>query len=102
MADALAEIDAVASEAETDLANVATPDALEQWRLKYLGSKGRMKGLMNLIGQAPPDQTKAVGQRANESNARVRAAFEAKQQGRASGAAHARDAVYVTEPGRRP
>ena len=40
MADALAEIDAVATEGEAELAGVQTPDALEQWRIKYLGTKG--------------------------------------------------------------
>src|SRR5688500_17227989 len=102
MADALAEIDAVASEGEAELAGVQTPDALEQWRIKYLGTKGRVKGLMNLIGQVPPEQTKLIGQRANEVKVRLNTSFEAHQQTIASKAGDRRDYVDVTEPGRRP
>ena len=72
MADALAEIEAVVREGEAELASVTSPDALEQWRIKYLGTKGRMKGLMGLVGQAPPDQKRAVGQGANAANSRGR------------------------------
>src|SRR3954466_9402322 len=100
MADALAEIDAVVKEGEAELAAVQTADALEQWRIKYLGTKGRVKGLMNLIGQAPPEQKKAVGQRANEVKVRLNASFEARQQQMAGSVTDSRDAVDVTEPGR--
>src|SRR5687767_6274266 len=103
MADALAEIDAVAREGEAELAAAAaSADALEQWRIKYLGSKGRVKGLMNLIGQAPPEQKKAVGQRANEVKVRLSGLFEVQQQSVGASKANAADAVDVTEPGWRP
>src|SRR5687768_18152935 len=103
MADALAEIDAVAREGEAELAAAAaSADALEQWRIKYLGTKGRVKGLMNLIGQVPPEQKKLIGQRANEVKVRLSTSFEAQQQAIASKATDQRDYVDVTEPGRRP
>jgi phenylalanyl-tRNA synthetase alpha chain len=102
MADALAEIEAVVREGEAELASVTTADALEQWRIKYLGTKGRMKGLMGLIGQVPPDQKKAVGQGANAGQTRLKSAFDAKQQAVAGGADGDKDGVDVTEPGRKP
>ena len=45
----------------------AAPDApaLEQWRIKYLGTKGAVKDLMNLLATAPKEQKKDVGQRVN-------------------------------------
>ena len=65
MADVLAEIDEASRLAEAELSAVATADALEQYRIKWLGSKGKLKGMMSLIGKAPADQKKAVGQRLN-------------------------------------
>src|SRR5690349_17474432 len=38
MADALAEIDALSSRAETDLKAVKNPSELEQFRIRYLGT----------------------------------------------------------------
>ena len=102
MADALAEIEAVVREGEAELASVTSPDALEQWRIKYLGTKGLMKGLMGLIGQVPPDQKKAVGQAANAARGRLEGGFESKKEQIASTGAGDKDAVDVTEPGLKP
>ena len=38
MADVLAEIEGVAKEGESELAAVGSADALEQFRIKYLGT----------------------------------------------------------------
>jgi phenylalanyl-tRNA synthetase alpha chain len=62
-----------------------------------------MKGLMSLISQAPPDQKKAVGQGANQGQARLKLSFEAKQHSLAgTGGGAQKDAVDITEPGRKP
>ena len=53
MADALAEVENVLREGETELAAVGTADALEQWRIKYVGSKGKVNHLMELLREAP-------------------------------------------------
>src|SRR4051812_30557316 len=102
MADALAEIDAVAKEGEAELAGVQSLDALEQFRIKYLGTKGRVKGLMSLLSQVPPEHKKAVGQRANAVKIQLSEAFEARKQALSGGAESQRDYVDVTEPGRKP
>jgi phenylalanyl-tRNA synthetase alpha chain len=102
MADVLAEIDVVLKEAEAELATVGNADALEQFRIRYLGTKGRMRGLMSLIGQATPDQKRAVGQRANAANDHVRTAFDAKKAELSSQPDADRDYADVTEPGRAP
>jgi phenylalanyl-tRNA synthetase alpha chain len=102
MADALAEIEAVVREGEAELGSVTTADGLEQWRIKYLGTKGRVKGLMGLIGQVPPNQKKAVGQGANAARDRLEGGFESKKEQINSTGAGDKHAVDVTEPGRRP
>ena len=102
MADVLAEIEGVAKEGESELAGVGSADALEQFRIKYLGTKGRVKGLMTLLGQVPREEKPAVGQRVNAVKDQLTAAFEARKQTLAGRAVDQRDSVDVTEPGRRP
>ena len=102
MADALAKIDEVLRQGEAELAAVANPDALEQFRIKYLGGKGLVKGLMQLLRDVPREDKPAFGQRVNAANDRLSSGFEAKKQQIAAGGANDRDAVDVTEPGLQP
>ena len=103
MADVLAEIQGVQTEAQAELAAVASADALEQFRIKYLGTKGRVKGLMTLLGQVPREEKPAVGQRVNTVKDQLTAAFEARKEAiAAGGGGDSRDTVDVTEPGRQP
>ncbi len=99
MSDELQQIERLAEEAESELAGVSTTAELEQFRIKYLGAKGAVKGLMNLLGQVPREQKPAVGQRVNAVKGRITMAFDARMQAIASGASVDRDAVDVTEPG---
>src|SRR5258705_13853354 len=101
MADALQTIDEVSSRAKTELANVQTPDQLEQFRIKYLGSNGEVKNLMQLLKSAPADQKKLVGQRVNSLKDELPAGFEASK-GKVSAAGAPRDALDVTEPRKKP
>jgi phenylalanyl-tRNA synthetase alpha chain len=117
MADALSEIERVHHEARAELAAVATPEELEQFRIKYLGSKGAFKGLMQLLGQVPKEQKPAVGQKVNSARAEIDEAFEGKKVsitgiataefsthgGLRSGFEHAvASGTDITEPGLRP
>jgi phenylalanyl-tRNA synthetase alpha chain len=100
MADVLEQVDAVAKQAEQELSAVANPAQLEQFRIKFLGVKGSIKGLMTLLGQTPREQKPVVGQRINALKDRVTAAFEARKGELAL--AQGQDAADVTEPGLRP
>ncbi|MGD0768633.1 MAG: phenylalanine--tRNA ligase subunit alpha [Tepidisphaeraceae bacterium] len=100
MADVLEQVDAVAKQAEQELSAVANPSQLEQFRIKFLGVKGSIKGLMTLLAQTPKEQKPVVGQRINALKDRVTAAFEARRSELA--AAQGLDAADVTEPGLRP
>ena len=102
MADALAEIEQVLQQGEAELAAVRGADELEQWRIKYLGSKGRVNDLMELVRQAAPEQKKVLGKPANVAKGKLSAGFAAKQQEVQQGGAADRDAVDVTEPGIQP
>jgi phenylalanyl-tRNA synthetase alpha chain len=104
MADALEKIEATLTQglAELEAANAA--DALEQFRIRYLGTKGLVKGLMDLLREVPREQKPAVGQRVNAVRDRLASAFEEKKQQLAAGGDAERDAdaVDVTEPGIQP
>ena len=87
---ALAELEAVKSAAE-----------LETWRIKYLGSKGEVKNLTDLIAKAPKEQKRDVGQKVNAAKTEVQSGFEAKQSQLSAGAS-VEMTEDVTEPGLRP
>jgi phenylalanyl-tRNA synthetase alpha chain len=98
----LERVDELQSRARADLAAVTTAAELEQFRIRYLGSKGEVKAIMGLIKDVPGDQKRAFGQRANAAAREIESAFE--QRKGELGAADQRPAgtgaiVDVTEPG---
>jgi phenylalanyl-tRNA synthetase alpha chain len=102
MADALAQIEEVARQAETELQTVKDPAGLEHYRIKFLGSNGLVKGLAKLIGEAPKEQKRVVGQRVNEVKGRVEESFNSRKLALAEDPTGDRDYVDITEPGRQP
>jgi phenylalanyl-tRNA synthetase alpha chain len=95
-------IDQVLEAAKAELAAVKTAADLEQYRIKFLGTKGQIKGLMKLLGTVPREQKPAMGQRVNAVNDSVTAAFEAKKAELGSGGGDDDAGIDVTEPGNRP
>ena len=102
MPEALAQIEQIAREAQTELANVKNAAQLEQFRIKYLGTSGLVKNLTKLIADAPKEQKRSIGQRVNEVKGQIESAFEARKQQLAHDASGDCDYVDVTEPGLRP
>jgi phenylalanyl-tRNA synthetase alpha chain len=101
MPDPLQQIDDVAHRADTELGAVKNAAELEQFRIRYLGAKGEIKALMTLLGTVPREQKPALGQKVNAVKDELSAAFEGRKRELVS-AGDDRDAVDVTEPGRRP
>jgi phenylalanyl-tRNA synthetase alpha chain len=102
MQDILNKIDDVRQRALADLAGVTTAAQLEPWRIKYLGTKGEVKTLNDLIAQAQGPDKKTVGQRVNPVKKEVEAAFEERKAALASDVSANKDYLDVTEPGRKP
>ena len=102
MSEALAKIEEVAARAAAELATVSSPQQLEQFRIRFLGSSGEVKNLMQLLKSAPADQKRAIGQRANAVKDQITSAYEAKKAELARAAAAVGEGIDVTEPGRRP
>jgi phenylalanyl-tRNA synthetase alpha chain len=101
MNDPLAQIASVSQQADQELAAVADLQQLEQFRIKFLGTHGLIKGLMELIKQAPKDQKREVGQQSNSLRDRITAAYEARK-AELQSSQSAKVILDVTEPGQRP
>ena len=79
MADAMDQIDQLVRTATEELDGAKNVAALEAWRIKYLGAKGKMKDLMGLMGGLPKEEKPVFGQRANGAKKTLTDAFEARQ-----------------------
>jgi len=98
MSEVLTEIESVATAATSELAAVQNTEQLEAFRIKYLGTKGKLKDLMSLVGKAAPDQKKVVGQKSNAVKNEITEKFEARKAELSSTTASV-SGVDVTEPG---
>lgn len=58
-------------------AAATTEQALRDENAKILGKKGELTAILGLLGKAPPDQKKAIGQQVNAVKGEVEAKFEA-------------------------
>jgi phenylalanyl-tRNA synthetase alpha chain len=96
--DSLADIE---SRALRDLDAIADEDALEEWRVGYLGRKGRLTQVLRGLAQLPLEERKSVGGRANRLKQRLEEASEAKRQQLVQSATEAliADRIDVTLPG---
>jgi phenylalanyl-tRNA synthetase alpha chain len=98
----LEQIDKLQQQADTLLEQVTDAEGLEQFRIRFLGSKGELKGLMGLIGQVPKDDKKAFGQGANALKAKLQAAYEQRKTDLEAGghtASAKRPRLDLTQPG---
>jgi phenylalanyl-tRNA synthetase alpha chain len=89
---------------EAEEAIAAAPDAsqLEELRVRYLGRKAELTGILRGIGELPADQRGPVGQAANAARKALEAQLEQRQAGLEGDqleAGLAAEAVDVTLPG---
>ncbi len=91
------------SEALEELNLLEAPDALENWRLSFLGRGGRLTGLLRAVGSLPQDQRRSAGALANQTKAVLeeRMADKARElKDEAIGRLSEEDRIDVTLPGR--
>ncbi len=86
------------------LDQASTPKQIEEWRIAYLGRKGRLTQVLRGIAGLPVEERRTVGAQANELKRlleqRLHERTAALQQ--AAGALAQREAIDVTLPGRPP
>ncbi len=61
------------------LDSIEQPDALELFRVRYLGRKGEFTLLMRKLGQVAPEDRPRLGKLANDAGKEVRDAFDKKK-----------------------
>ena len=101
----LDDIQAIRSAATEALGKIDIADALEAWRIKYLGTKGLVKSTMQRLKDAPREEKPALGKAANQLKVALTEAFEAhkKKLGAAlAGGGKTAAKLDVTLPGNRP
>jgi phenylalanyl-tRNA synthetase alpha chain len=101
----LEQIRELQAKALAELAVASTPEALEAWRVAYLGRKGALSTLLRGLGSLPAAERPAAGQAANEAKAALEAALAAREkalQDQALAQAMEAERVDVTLPGRPP
>ncbi len=100
--DFIAELDALAVDAEQAFAGAADADALEAARVEFLGAKaGRLKAVQKGMGKVDKADKPAAGQKLNAVKQQIEAAFEAAtQRESASTTQQTQDAFDVTLPGK--
>lgn len=95
-------INQLKTQAETELAQVNDPDALERFRIKYLGTKGELKSLMATIKDISKHEKPAFGQQANALRQSIQSAFDARKNELASAPQRGAKSQYpqldITEP----
>jgi len=62
-----------------ELREAGSAEALEAWRIKYLGTKGALKSAIAGLKDVPKADKPAVGARLNEVKTALEAAFEARK-----------------------
>jgi len=91
----LAELEAAGLD---ELAAIADAEALERWRVRYLGTKGRLKAVMPQMKNVSRADKPAVGKRLNEVKLALEQAFSGKKAS-LTDATPAEPRIDVTEPG---
>jgi phenylalanyl-tRNA synthetase alpha chain len=102
----LDDIQAMRTAATEALGKVDIAEALEAWRIKYLGTKGLVKSAMQRLKDAPREEKPALGKAANQLKVALTEAFEAhkKKVGDTLSGGKKKTAAKldVTLPGNRP
>jgi len=100
---ALDDIPALRQRALDELDAAGSPDDLEAWRVRYLGSKGELKAAMAGLKDVPKADKPAVGKALNQLKTALLEAYDAAKARAAAAAPRAAGpAADITLPGDRP
>lgn len=89
----------IGNDARAELANITDAEALEAFRIQYLGRKGSVTGMLSMIGKLPKEQKREGGQLANTIKQEITQAFEELKVRLASSTKKSKPMVDVTLPG---
>ena len=99
----LLELERIEAEARAQLAAATSAEAVEAWRLDFLGKKGALTVALRSLGQLPAEERPAAGQRANQLRAALEEMLAVRQEALSQSALAAElaaGAIDVRLPGR--
>src|SRR3954462_1463317 len=99
------DLDQLRSEAEAAIAQAATTHELEELRVRYLGRKSELTGILRSIATLPPEERGPTGKAANEARVTLEEVLELRRQGLEQDELEKRlqtDRIDVTLPGDPP
>ncbi len=98
----LEQIEELKKKALHELAGVNDARQLESWRVRYLGKKSELTGVLRSLASLLIEERKAVGARANQVKVDFEAGLKQKEQAlrEAQIASTRKDAIDITLPGR--
>ncbi len=99
------ELSKLQTDALAALAATNDAEALDAWRVRYLGRKGALTAAMSVLGTLPREERPAYGAAVNQLKAALETAFAERQEALKSAALAselAAGSVDVTLPGRSP
>ena len=65
------QLEAIRTQAEAELENAASQQALEELRIKYLGKKGALTAILKQMGKLSAEERPVIGQLANQVRASI-------------------------------
>lgn len=95
------EIGELKDAALAELEGIRDEDLLNDWRIRYLGRKGRLNTVLRTLGKLPPEERRSLGAIANQAKAELEDALN-KRQGeleRERLQSRAEEEVDITLPG---
>ncbi len=95
----LEQFEQIGAQALAELQTVQDLKALEDFRIKYLGRKGLIMGLLSEVGRLPREEKPRGGQLANKAKNEVTAAFEERKKALEENQKQQRELIDVTLPG---
>ncbi len=98
----LDDLHALQTKAQQELADIKLADALEAWRVKYLGTKGVVKDALARLKDIPREEKGKYGQAANQLKQDLQTAFDNCKANFGSGKQTATIKEDVTLPGTEP
>src|SRR5947207_5283622 len=100
-----ARLDQLRSEAEAAIAQATTTQELEELRVRYLGRKSELTGILRSIATLPPEERGPTGKAANEARVTLEQVLDLRTQALESDELEKRlqtDRIDVTLPGDPP
>ena len=96
-------LQSLAKSAELEIGTTSEPAAVEALRVRYLGKKGELSGVLGGMGKLAPEERRSLGEVANQVKAQIEqllAAAHVRAEDHALEAELDRPALDVTLPGR--